>query len=192
MTIYELCPCVAEVQNRVAIIEEVSSRTTEAEARARQAEEARDGLATSLSQVTADHLWMREHGIGHVSTLYCETILDAPENASAVAETNERACQAGFKAGYNECLSHVNPFFKSRFTDERSGFHGVDTEAAYAVAVDAYNKLSIPALDDIEKCLEAEDYVDRLCMLLEPPEEDDGTDDAENDDDAGTSGVKAD
>ncbi|KAM0028506.1 hypothetical protein Hdeb2414_s0018g00514731 [Helianthus debilis subsp. tardiflorus] len=78
---------------------------------------------------------MREHGIGHI----VETILDAPENASAVAKTNERAHQARFKAGENECLSHVNPFFKSRFTDERSGFQGVDTEAAYATEVDAYN-----------------------------------------------------
>ncbi|KAM0036147.1 hypothetical protein Hdeb2414_s0014g00422861 [Helianthus debilis subsp. tardiflorus] len=113
----------------------VSSHATEAEAQARQAEEARDGLATSLSQVTTDHLWMGEHGIGHI----VETILDAPENASAVAKTNERAHQARFKAGENECLSHVNPFFKSRFTDERSGFQGVDTEAAYATEVDAYN-----------------------------------------------------
>ncbi|MFS7934420.1 hypothetical protein Hanom_Chr05g00391371 [Helianthus anomalus] len=87
---------------------------------------------------------MREHGIGHI----VGTVLDAPENASAVAETNERARQAGFKAGYNECLTHVNPFFKSQFTDERSGFHGVDTKAAYAAAVDAYNNLSISALDD--------------------------------------------
>ncbi|MFS7915175.1 hypothetical protein Hanom_Chr02g00162231 [Helianthus anomalus] len=107
---------------------------------------------------------MRENGIGHIM----ETILDAPENASAVGETNEHAHQAGFKAGYNKCLSDVNPFFNSKFTDERSGFHGVDTEAAYAAVVDAYNKLSIPALDDIEKCLEAEDYVDRLRMLLHP------------------------
>ncbi|KAM0052170.1 hypothetical protein Hdeb2414_s0007g00245111 [Helianthus debilis subsp. tardiflorus] len=59
----------AEVQNRETIIEEVSARSTEAEARAREAEEAKDGLATSLSQVTTDHLWMREHGIGYVSTL---------------------------------------------------------------------------------------------------------------------------
>ncbi|KAJ0587323.1 hypothetical protein HanIR_Chr04g0161871 [Helianthus annuus] len=57
-----------EVQNRVTIIEEVSARATEAEARPREAEEAKDGFATSLSQVTVDHLWMREHGIGHVST----------------------------------------------------------------------------------------------------------------------------
>ncbi|KAF5782811.1 hypothetical protein HanRHA438_Chr11g0513231 [Helianthus annuus] len=38
----------AEVQNRVTIIEEVSSRATEAEVRASQAEEVRDGLTTSF------------------------------------------------------------------------------------------------------------------------------------------------
>ncbi|MFS8034601.1 hypothetical protein Hanom_Chr17g01583071 [Helianthus anomalus] len=141
-----------EVQIRVTILEEVSSRAIEAEARARQAEE-----------------WI------------VETILDAPQNATAVAEMNERARQAGFKAGYNKCLSDVNPFFTSRFNDERSGSHGVDTEAAYDVAVDAYNKLFIPALDDIEKCLGAEDYVDRLPFLFEPPMEDEGTSGAKAD-----------
>ncbi|MFS7997084.1 hypothetical protein Hanom_Chr12g01137581 [Helianthus anomalus] len=85
--------------------------------------------------------------------------------------TSLRACQAS----YNKCLSDVNPFFNSKFTDERLGFHGVDTEAPYAVAVDAYNKLSISALDDIEKCLEAEDFVDRLRMLFNASEEDDDT-----------------
>ncbi|MFS7927305.1 hypothetical protein Hanom_Chr04g00307501 [Helianthus anomalus] len=74
---------------------------------------------------------MRDHGIAHI----VETILDAPENAAAVNEIKERVRQAGFKAGYNECLSHVNPFYKSRFTDERSGLHGVDSEAAYAAAI---------------------------------------------------------
>ncbi|KAJ0753636.1 hypothetical protein HanPI659440_Chr09g0337981 [Helianthus annuus] len=104
-----------------------------------------------------------------------ETILDAPENATTVADVNELARQAGFKAGYNKCLGDVNPFFTSKFTDEWSGFHGVDTEAAYDAAVDAYNRLSIPALDRIEKCLEAENYVDRLRMLFEPVKEDGGT-----------------
>ncbi|KAJ0783479.1 hypothetical protein HanPSC8_Chr01g0024111 [Helianthus annuus] len=175
-----------KVQNRVTIIEEVSARATEAEARAREAKEAKDGLATSLSQVTADHLWMREHGIGHI----VGTILDAPDNVSAVSEMNERARQVGFKAGYNECLTHVNPFFNSRFTDERSGFHDVDTEGPYAAVVDAYNKLSILALEDIEKCLEAEDYVDRSRLLFDLPEEGEDVGGAKND--AGTSGTKAD
>ncbi|KAJ0693257.1 hypothetical protein HanPI659440_Chr15g0595121 [Helianthus annuus] len=63
---------------------------------------------------------MRDHGIGHI----VGTILDAPENTTAVNELKDRVRQAGFKAGYNECITHVNPFSKSRFTDERSGFHG--------------------------------------------------------------------
>ncbi|KAM0016094.1 hypothetical protein Hdeb2414_s0031g00709131 [Helianthus debilis subsp. tardiflorus] len=103
---------------------------------------------------------------------------------------NERARQAGFKAGYNKCLGDVNPFFTSKFTVERSRFHDVDTEASYIAVVDAHNKLSIPALDNIEKCLGAEDYVDRLHMLFDPPKEDKGAGGAK--DDAGTSGAKAD
>ncbi|MFS7997887.1 hypothetical protein Hanom_Chr12g01147261 [Helianthus anomalus] len=139
-----------EVQNQVTIIEEVSARAIEAEARAREVEEAKDGLATSLSQVTADHLWMREHGIGHI----VGTILDAPENVSAVSEMNDH------------------------------------TEAAYAVAVDGYNKLSILALEDIEKCLQAEDYVDCLRLLFDLPEEDEDAGGVKND--AVTSGTEAD
>ncbi|KAJ0795402.1 hypothetical protein HanPI659440_Chr04g0150081 [Helianthus annuus] len=88
---------------------------------------------------------------------------------------NERACWARFKAGYNKCLNDVNPFCGGKFTDERSRFHGVDTEAAFDAAVDAYNKLSIPALDRIETCLEAEDYVDRLRMLFNLAKEGEGT-----------------
>ncbi|MFS8027728.1 hypothetical protein Hanom_Chr16g01502141 [Helianthus anomalus] len=145
------------------VVEELkTARATEAEARARQAEEVRDGLTTSLNQLTTDHDYMRDHGIAHIVA----TILYAPENATVVNELKERVQQAGFKAGYSECLSHVNPFYKSIFTDERSGFHGVDTEALYAAAVDAYNNLSISSIEDIDKCLEAEDYVDRLRLLF--------------------------
>ncbi|KAF5758978.1 hypothetical protein HanXRQr2_Chr16g0735681 [Helianthus annuus] len=104
----------AELKSRVSILEEVTSRTTKAEARARQAVETRDGLTTSFAHVTEDHAWMRQHGIGHI----VETILDAHENATAVADMNKLARRAGFKAGYNKCLGDVNPFFTSKFTDE--------------------------------------------------------------------------
>ncbi|KAJ0694164.1 hypothetical protein HanPI659440_Chr15g0605691 [Helianthus annuus] len=130
---------------------------------------------------------MCDHGITHI----VETILDAPENVTVVNEIKERAWQAGFKVGYNECLTHVNPFLKSRFTDERYGFHGVDTEVVYAAKVDAYNNLSISAIEDIEKCLEAEDYVDRLRLLFDRPEEEgEAAGGAKND--VGTSGTKVD
>ncbi|KAJ0788070.1 hypothetical protein HanPI659440_Chr05g0187371 [Helianthus annuus] len=160
-----------ELKTRESILGDVTSRATEAEARARQAEEDRDGLATSLAQVTSDRAWMRQYGIGHI----VETILDAPENTAAVAVVNERERQAGFKAGYNQCLNDVNPFFASKFTDERCGFHGVDTEADFDAAVDAYNSLTIPVVDLIEASLEVDDYVDRLRMLFESRKESEGT-----------------
>ncbi|KAJ0908583.1 hypothetical protein HanRHA438_Chr00c11g0848661 [Helianthus annuus] len=131
----------AELKNRDIILGEVTSRATETETRARQTEEERDGLATSLAQVNNDRAWMRQHGIGHI----VEAILDAPENAVVVTEMNERARQVGFRAGYDKCLNDVNLFFSNKFTDERSGFHGVDTEAAFGATIDAYNNLSIPA-----------------------------------------------
>ncbi|KAM0034154.1 hypothetical protein Hdeb2414_s0016g00494171 [Helianthus debilis subsp. tardiflorus] len=179
----------AKVQNRVTILEEVTARATEAEARAREATEARDSLAISVDQLREDCDWMRHHGIGHI----VRTILDMPENASTVNELKERAREVWFKAGYNECLNHVNPFYKSKFADERSGFHGVDTEALYVAAVNAYNNLSISAIEDVEKCLEAEDYVDRLRLLYYDPEEEEEEDTAGGSKgDTGTSGTKGD
>ncbi|KAJ0776555.1 hypothetical protein HanLR1_Chr02g0046981 [Helianthus annuus] len=114
-----------EVQNRVTILEEVTACASEPEARVREAAEVRDGLITSLNRLKADRDWKRDHCIGHITT----RCLPHPQNATAVNELKDRARQAGFKAGYKECLSHVNPFYKSRFTDERSGFHGINTES---------------------------------------------------------------
>ncbi|MFS7931432.1 hypothetical protein Hanom_Chr04g00355921 [Helianthus anomalus] len=155
-----------EVQNWVTILEEVTARANEAETRAREAAEARNSLVTSLDQLKADHDWMRDHGIGH------------------------SAQHAGFKAGYNACIAHVNLFFQSKFTDERSGLHGVDTEGLYAAAINAYKNLSLSAIEDIEHCLEAKDYVDRLCLLYECPEMEETAGGAKGD--AGTSGTKED
>ncbi|MFS7926153.1 hypothetical protein Hanom_Chr04g00293641 [Helianthus anomalus] len=56
---------------------------------------------------------MRHHGIGHI----VGTILDAPENAAAVEELKLRAREAGFKAGYNRCISDMNLLFQGKFTD---------------------------------------------------------------------------
>ncbi|KAM0040027.1 hypothetical protein Hdeb2414_s0012g00388951 [Helianthus debilis subsp. tardiflorus] len=55
------------MQNRVTIVEEVTARVTEAEARAREAAEARDSLSSSLDRLKANRDWMRYRGIGHVS-----------------------------------------------------------------------------------------------------------------------------
>ncbi|MFS7940459.1 hypothetical protein Hanom_Chr05g00464701 [Helianthus anomalus] len=147
----------------------VTTRATEAEAQAREAAEAGDSLTISLDQLKADRDWMRDHGIGHLK---------------------ECAREAGFKASYNEGLSHVNPFYHSKFTDERSGFHGIDTEALYVAVVNAYNNLSLFAIEDIEKFLEAEDYVDRLRLLYERPGKEEAAGGAKED--SGTSGTKED
>ncbi|XP_022024871.1 uncharacterized protein LOC110925212 [Helianthus annuus] len=161
----------AEVQNHVTILAEVTARATEAEARAREAAEARDSLVSSFDQLKADHDWMRDHGIGHI----VKAILDAPENAAGVEEIRLRAREAGFKAGYNRCISHINVLSQGKYTDERSGFHGVDTEARLAAALAAYNDMSISALEELDKCLDAEDYVDRLRLLYGDDEEEEET-----------------
>ncbi|MFS7998785.1 hypothetical protein Hanom_Chr12g01158041 [Helianthus anomalus] len=104
-----------EVHNRVTILEEVTARAPEAKPQSNETAEARDSLTISL-------ISLRQIVTGCVITIV-GNVLDAPENATAVNELKERAREAGFKADYNECLSHVNPFYESKFTDERSGFY---------------------------------------------------------------------
>ncbi|KAJ0940305.1 hypothetical protein HanRHA438_Chr02g0081881 [Helianthus annuus] len=166
---FKLKKTIEELQEELKTREMICA--TEAEARERQAEEDRDSLATSIAQLTSDRAWMRQFGIGHI----VEAILDAPDNTVAVADVNERAPQAGFKAGYNQCLNDVNPFFVSKFTDEQCALHDLDTKAAFDAAVDAYNSLTILVVYQIEACLEVDDYVDRLRMLFESRKEGEGT-----------------
>ncbi|MFS7969179.1 hypothetical protein Hanom_Chr09g00806101 [Helianthus anomalus] len=99
------------------MLAEVTTRATEAEARAREAAEARDGLVSTFNQLKDDRYWMRDHGIGHI----VKAILDAPENTVGVDLIRLHAREAGFKAGYNRCISHINILSKGEYIDERSG-----------------------------------------------------------------------
>ncbi|MFS7978112.1 hypothetical protein Hanom_Chr10g00911811 [Helianthus anomalus] len=64
-------------------------------------------------------------------------------------------------------------------------------ERAREAAVEAYNNLSISVIGDIDKCLEAEDYVDRLRLLYGDPEQEKEEEIAgSGKGDVGTSGTK--
>ncbi|KAJ0802700.1 hypothetical protein HanPI659440_Chr03g0131921 [Helianthus annuus] len=97
-------------------------------------------------------------------------ILDAPETTVAVADVVARARDAGYKVGYTKYLTHVNVVSDKKFTDEQCPLPAVDTEAELKAATDAYNALVVPALAQVEECLAADDYVDRLRGLFEPKE----------------------
>ncbi|KAF5790875.1 hypothetical protein HanXRQr2_Chr09g0388221 [Helianthus annuus] len=153
-----------EVEARETILGDVNRRLEEAEARATKVEEERDDLATMNAQPVADRAWMRDFGVANVAN----TILDALENTDAVAKVLKCAREAGYKAGYTECLTHVNALSAKKFTDDPCALRGVDTEAALRAATEAYDGLIIPALAQIEECLDADNYVDRLRTLFEP------------------------
>ncbi|KAJ0836960.1 hypothetical protein HanRHA438_Chr16g0772841 [Helianthus annuus] len=153
-----------EVEAREAILGDVNRRLEEAETRARQVAEEKDGLATMNAQLVADCAWMRDFAI-----------LDAPENTDAVAKVRECAREAGFKAGYNECLTHVNALSATKFTDERCALRDVDTDATFRAATEAYDGLIVPALAQTEECLDADDYVDRPHTLFEPKKDGEGS-----------------
>ncbi|KAJ0921626.1 hypothetical protein HanPSC8_Chr05g0193721 [Helianthus annuus] len=166
---------------------EATARATEAETRASEAVEARDSLTSSFNQLETDREWMRCHGIAHI----VRAILDAPETATGIDVIKQRARDAGFKAGYNRCIGHLNILAQGEYTDERSGFHGVNTEALLEAATTSFYDMSISALEKLDECLDAEDYVDRLRMLYagaEESEEEKAAGDGK--DGAGTSGTK--
>ncbi|KAJ0537398.1 hypothetical protein HanHA300_Chr08g0263031 [Helianthus annuus] len=174
----------AEFQTREVAVTDLTARVTAAEERANTAVEARDALTSSFNQLEADHEWMRGHGIARI----VQAIMDAPETAVGLDLVKERARDAGFKAGYSRCVSHMNVMSQGGFTAERSGFRDVDTEGRLNAAVAAFYDTSLACVEELDDCLEAADYVDRLRRLYADAEEEDPAGGAG--DDAGTSGTK--
>ncbi|KAM0036723.1 hypothetical protein Hdeb2414_s0014g00429771 [Helianthus debilis subsp. tardiflorus] len=166
---------------------DVTARATKAERRASEAAEARDSLTSSFNQLETDREWMRCHGIGHI----VKAILDAPETATGIDLIKQRDRDAGFKAGYNRCIGHMNILTQGKYTDEWYGFHGVDTEGLLNATLASFYDMSIYALEKLDECLDAEDYVDRLRMLYadaKESEEEEAAGDGKGG--AGTSGTK--
>ncbi|KAJ0466858.1 hypothetical protein HanIR_Chr14g0676801 [Helianthus annuus] len=124
----------AEVQTREVAVTDLTARMTAAEERANVAVEARDALTSSFNQLEADREWMRRHGIAHI----VQAIMDAPETAAGLDLVKQRARDAGFKAGYNRCISHMNVMSIGGVIEERSGFRHVDTEGRLNAAVASF------------------------------------------------------
>ncbi|XP_021989201.2 uncharacterized protein LOC110885775 [Helianthus annuus] len=156
-----------EVQTREAKLADITARVTVAEERANKAVEARDALTSSFNQLETDREWMRCHGISHI----VKAIMDAPETVSGIDLIKQRARDAGFKAGYNRCIGHINILSKGGYIDERSGFRDVDTEALLEAAVASFYDMSLSSVEKHHECLDAADYVDRLRMLYADAEE---------------------
>ncbi|KAJ0800394.1 hypothetical protein HanPI659440_Chr03g0102531 [Helianthus annuus] len=167
---------------RDATLADVNRCLVEAEARASKAEEVRGQAFSTLDEaismnanLTHDRAWIPEFGVANA-------ILHALETTNAVADVVERARDAGYMAGYTECLTHVNAVSEKKFTDEQCSLRAVDTEAVMKAAIDAYVALVVPALAQVEECLVADDYVDRLRALFEPKEDAEGENEDESED----------
>ncbi|XP_021972082.1 translation initiation factor IF-2-like [Helianthus annuus] len=120
-----------------------------------------------------------------------KAILDAPETVTGIDLIKQRARDASFKAGYNRCIGYINILSKGGYTDERSGFRDVDTEAFLEAACASFYDTSIAAVEELDKCLDAPDYVDRLRWLYanaDDSEEEEFAGDAKGG--ASTSGTK--
>ena len=73
-----------------------------------------------------------------------EAIMNAPETSSGLDLVKDRARDAGFKAGYNRCIGHINVLSAGGYTDKRSGFHGVDTESLLKAAEVSFYDIPLP------------------------------------------------
>ncbi|KAJ0864795.1 hypothetical protein HanRHA438_Chr12g0533721 [Helianthus annuus] len=174
----------AEVQAREVAVTDLTARVSVAEKRDDAAAEAKDALVSSFNQLEADREWLRAHGIARI----VEAIMNAPETASGLDLVKEHARDAGFKAGYNRCIGHINVLSAGGYTDKGSGFRDVDTEGRLKAAVASFYDTPLSCVEKLDDCLEAADYVDRLRMLYADAEEEDPAGGAG--DDAGTSGTK--
>ncbi|KAJ0603894.1 hypothetical protein HanHA300_Chr02g0043381 [Helianthus annuus] len=174
----------AEVQAREVAVTDFTARVSVAEKRADAAAEAKDALVSSFNQLEADREWLRTHGIARI----VEAIRNAPETASGLDLVRERARDAGFKAGYNRCIGDINVLSAGGYTDKRSGFHGVDVESHLKAAEASFYDTPLACVGELDDCLEAADYVDRLRMLYPDTDEEEPAGGAGGD--AGTSGTK--
>ncbi|KAJ0523971.1 hypothetical protein HanIR_Chr10g0499501 [Helianthus annuus] len=174
----------AEVQAREAAVTDLTVHVSVAEERADAAVEAKDALVSSFDQLKADREWLRTHGIARI----VEAIMDAPETAAGLELVKQRARDAGFKVGYNRCISHLNVMSIGGEIEERSGFRDTDTESLLQAAEVSFYDTSLACVEELDNCLEAADYVDRLRMLYPDAEEEEPAGGAGGD--AGTSGTK--
>ncbi|KAJ0748622.1 hypothetical protein HanOQP8_Chr05g0203141 [Helianthus annuus] len=174
----------AEVQARAVAVTDLTARVSDAEKRADAAVEAKDVLVSSFNQLEADREWLRTHGIARI----VEAIMNAPETSSGLDLVKERARDAGFKAGYNRCIGHINVLSAGGYTDQASGFRDVDTEGRLKAAVASFYDTPLACVGELDECLEVADYVDRLRMLYPDVEEEEPAGGVGED--AGTSGTK--
>ncbi|KAJ0524982.1 hypothetical protein HanHA300_Chr09g0306731 [Helianthus annuus] len=174
----------AEVQAREVAVTDLTARVSAAENRADAAGEANDALVSSFNQLEADREWLRTHGIARI----VEAIMNAPETSSGLDLVKERARDAGFKAGYNRCIGHINVLSAGGYTDQASGFRDVDTEGRLKAVVASFYDTPLACVGELDECLEVADYVDRLRMLYPDVEEEEPAGGAGED--AGTSGTK--
>ncbi|KAJ0779589.1 hypothetical protein HanPI659440_Chr06g0228171 [Helianthus annuus] len=74
-----------------------------------------DDAKAMIGDFHADRQWMLDYGVVYIAN----AISSAPEVDVAVATLRAKARDAGYKAGYTECLTHVNDVLDKKFTDEQ-------------------------------------------------------------------------
>ncbi|XP_035841442.1 uncharacterized protein LOC118488271 isoform X1 [Helianthus annuus] len=131
--------------------------------------------------------WMRTRGV----VLVANSILNAGELDRAVAALTDSARAVGHRGGYLECAQHVEEMLGQEFDVSHCSVTD-QANAALTRAEDAYDNLTLPAMDLVMEALKKDDWCQRLKAILDPPvtvelsdEEETAGDDGGNGDDDG-------
>ncbi|KAM0031830.1 hypothetical protein Hdeb2414_s0017g00513561 [Helianthus debilis subsp. tardiflorus] len=91
-----------------------------------------------------------------------ESVLNSEELDKTVAHLLVAARNDGYAQGYAKCSHHVVNALKVDWDTSKYATHGVDTEAALAVAKTQFNTSQLLVMDLINVVLHSEDFMTRL------------------------------
>ncbi|MFS7971115.1 hypothetical protein Hanom_Chr09g00828931 [Helianthus anomalus] len=94
-------------------------------------------------------LWLKDCGIASVA----ESVFKSEELDKTVAHLLVAARNDVYAQGYAECSHHVVNALKVDWDTSKSATHGVNTEAALAIAKTQFNNLQLPVMDLINDAL---------------------------------------
>ncbi|XP_022032389.1 uncharacterized protein LOC110933477 [Helianthus annuus] len=187
----------AALMNEKAAAEAVAKEAKEAEAHGAKALEEADADRNNLNKAAEGLKVEVQNGVTIIEEVTASaTEAEAPAREAAEARDSLVSSLDQLKAARDWMCDHGIEHIVGTILDAPKNASVVNElmerarEEGFKAAVNAYNSLSISAIEDIDKCLEAEDYVDRLRLLYDDPEEEETTGGAKGG--AGTNGTKED
>ncbi|KAF5806715.1 hypothetical protein HanRHA438_Chr05g0233851 [Helianthus annuus] len=137
---------------------EVARRLSETEDKLESSETARVTAESLVEPLTNNMLWMQHNGIINVAN----SILNSTELDESVAKLMVTARHDGYAQGYAECSQHFTVALKVNWDTSWCATSGVDTNAAFAAAMEGFNNFRIPVMYLVTDARQHYNYVDQL------------------------------